>query len=31
MGHNGLFYWVPTEGGTEVDFLIQRGTEFTAV
>jgi uncharacterized protein len=26
-----LFYWAPTEGGTEVDFLIQRGHEFVAV
>ena len=26
-----LFYWAPTEGGTEVDFLIQRGKEFTAI
>jgi predicted AAA+ superfamily ATPase len=31
VGHDGLFYWAPTEGGTEVDFLIQRGKEFTAV
>ena len=31
LRHDGLFYWAPTEGGTEVDFLIQRGKEFTAV
>jgi predicted AAA+ superfamily ATPase len=31
VGHDGLFYWAPTEGGTEVDFLIKRGKEFTAV
>ncbi|MBU4459665.1 MAG: DUF4143 domain-containing protein [Verrucomicrobia bacterium] len=31
LGHDGLFYWAPTEGGTEVDFLIQRGREFTAI
>jgi len=26
-----LFYWAPAEGGIEVDFLIQRGKEFTAI
>ena len=31
LRHDGLFYWAPTEGGTEVDFLIQRGKEFTAI
>ncbi len=31
LRYDGLFYWAPTEGGTEVDFLIQRGKEFTAV
>lgn len=31
LGHDGLSYWAPAEGGTEVDFLIQRGKEFTAV
>lgn len=29
--YDGLFYWAPTNGGTEVDFLIQRGNEFTAI
>ena len=31
LRHDGLFYWAPTEGGVEVDFLIQRGRELTAV
>jgi uncharacterized protein len=31
LRHDGLFYWAPTEGGTEVDFLVQRGKEFTAL
>lgn len=31
LRHDGLFYWAPTEGGTEVDFLIQRSREFTAI
>lgn len=31
LGHDGLFHWAPTEGDTEVDFLIQRGREFTAL
>jgi predicted AAA+ superfamily ATPase len=31
LGYDGLFYWAPAEGGTEVDFLIQRGKEFTAI
>jgi predicted AAA+ superfamily ATPase len=29
--HDGLSYWAPTEGGTEVDFLVRRGKEFTAI
>ncbi|OHB79733.1 MAG: hypothetical protein A2Z25_00605 [Planctomycetes bacterium RBG_16_55_9] len=29
--HDALFYWAPAQGGTEVDFLIQRGKEFTAI
>lgn len=29
--HDALFYWAPTEGNTEVDFLVQRGQEFTAI
>lgn len=28
---DGLYYWAPTEGGTEVDFLVRRGKEFTAI
>jgi len=31
LRHDGLFYWAPSQGGTEVDFLIQRGREFIAV
>ena len=31
LRHDELFYWAPTEGGTEVDFLIRRGKEFTAI
>jgi predicted AAA+ superfamily ATPase len=31
LRHDELFYWAPTEGGTEVDFLIRRGKEFTAL
>ncbi|MEW6219129.1 MAG: DUF4143 domain-containing protein [Thermodesulfobacteriota bacterium] len=31
LRHDGLFYWAPAQGGTEVDFLIQRGKELTAV
>ncbi len=31
LRHDELFYWAPTQGGTEVDFLIQRGKEFTAI
>ena len=31
LQHDELFYWAPTEGGTEVDFLIQRGKDFTAI
>ena len=31
LQHDGLFYWAPTNGGAEVDFLIQRGNEFTAI
>ena len=29
--HDALFYWAPAEGDTEVDFLLQRGREFTAI
>jgi predicted AAA+ superfamily ATPase len=31
LRHDGLYHWAPTEGGSEVDFLIQRGSEFTAI
>ena len=31
LQHDGLFYWAPAQGGTEVDFLIQRGKELVAV
>ncbi len=33
LGHpyDGLWYWAPTEGQIEVDFLIQAGKRFTAV
>jgi predicted AAA+ superfamily ATPase len=31
LRHDELFYWAPTEGGTEVDFLVRRGREFTAI
>ena len=31
LQHDGLFYWAPAQGGTEVDFLVQRGKEFTAL
>ena len=31
LRHDGLFYWAPAEGGTEVDFLIQRGSESIAI
>jgi predicted AAA+ superfamily ATPase len=31
LRHYGGFYWAPATGHTEVDFLIQRGNEFTAI
>lgn len=31
LQHDHLHYWAPTEGDTEVDFLVQRGREFTAI
>ena len=31
LQHEGLYYWAPSEGGTEVDFLVQRGKDFTAI
>jgi predicted AAA+ superfamily ATPase len=29
--YDGLYYWAPAEGNLEVDFLIQRGNEYTAI
>lgn len=29
--YDELTYWAPTQGGTEVDFLIRRGKSFVAV
>jgi predicted AAA+ superfamily ATPase len=29
--YDGLFYWAPVQGQGEVDFLIQRGKEYTAL
>lgn len=31
LQYDALYYWSSTEGGTEVDFLIQRGREFVAI
>jgi predicted AAA+ superfamily ATPase len=31
LRHDALSYWAPTEGDTEVDFLIRRGQDFTAI
>jgi predicted AAA+ superfamily ATPase len=31
LRHDALYYWAPSEGGTEVDFLIQRGKAFIAI
>jgi len=31
LRHDGLFYWSPAGGETEVDFLLQRGREFVAI
>jgi predicted AAA+ superfamily ATPase len=35
MAYAGLYddvmYWAPTQGGTEVDFLLRRGKSFVAV
>jgi predicted AAA+ superfamily ATPase len=31
LRHDELFFWAPTEDGTEVDFLIRRGKEFTPI
>ena len=27
LQHDGMFYWTPAQGGTEVDSLVQRGKE----
>ncbi len=29
--YDDLAYWAPTQGGTEVDFLLRRGKSFTAI
>jgi predicted AAA+ superfamily ATPase len=29
--YDGLYYWAPAEGGTEVDFLVRRGGDFVAI
>lgn len=29
--HDDLFYWAPAQGGSEVDFLVRHGLEFTAI
>lgn len=31
MPCDGVYYWSPAQGGNEVDFLIQRGKELTAI
>lgn len=31
LTYDALYYWSPAQGGSEVDFLIQRGKEFTAI
>jgi predicted AAA+ superfamily ATPase len=31
LRYDEMFYWAPSGGGTEVDFLIRRGKEFTAI
>ena len=31
LKYDELYYWAPTEGGTEVDFLVRRGRKFTAI
>lgn len=31
LRHDALFYWAPSQGRTEVDFLLQRPGEFVAV
>ena len=31
LRHDALYYWSPVQQATEVDFLVQRGREFTAI
>ncbi|MEW6368909.1 MAG: DUF4143 domain-containing protein [Acidobacteriota bacterium] len=31
LRYDGLFYWAPVAGGTEVDFLVRRDNEFAAI
>ncbi len=31
LRHDGLFYWAPAEGGSEVDFVIRRSGEAVAI
>lgn len=31
LPYDAIYYWSPAQGGSEVDFLIQRGKEFTAI
>ena len=31
LHYDGLFYWAPAEGGTEVDFVVRRGRELVAI
>ncbi len=31
LRHDALHYWAPAQGGTEVDFLVQRGGDFVAI
>jgi predicted AAA+ superfamily ATPase len=31
LRHDGLFYWAPAQGGTEVDFVVRRGREVVAI
>ena len=29
--YDDIFYWAPSQGGTEVDFLVRRGQELIAI
>jgi predicted AAA+ superfamily ATPase len=31
LPHDGLFYWAPAQGGTEVDFVVRHGREVVAI